>query len=68
MDSLSTLEQLQGEDREYSEWILRMLDQEGWNRIPENTKVIAFDVSISVYVFNVLIGSDSNSLFWLSGP
>lgn len=68
MDSLRTSEQLQGGDREYSEWILRTLDQGRWNRILESTKFIDFDVSISVYGLNVLIGSGSNSLFWLSNP
>lgn len=68
MDALSVLGQLQGEDGGYSKWILKMLDHGGWNRILEMTKFIDFDVSMSVYGFNVLIGSGSNSLLWLSGP
>lgn len=68
MDSLSALEQLQKEDRKYSKWILKMLDQGGWNKILESTKFTDFDVCIRVYGHNALIGSGSNSLFWLSDP
>lgn len=68
MDSLSASEQLRREDREYSKWILRMLDQGGWNRILESTRSIGFDVLMSVYGLNILIRIGSNSLFWLSDP
>lgn len=50
------------ESGEYCEWILRVLDQGGPNRILQRAKWIDVDVFMSVSGFNVLIGSGSTSL------
>ena len=42
------------------------VDQEGWNRITERTKLLDIDGFLSVSGLKMLIGSGFNSLFWLS--
>lgn len=60
---LSALEHLQRENEEYREQILRVFDQEGWNRIPERTKLLDIDGFLSVSGLKMLIGRGFNSLF-----
>lgn len=65
LDSLSALEHVQRENREFYEWILWVLDQGGQNRILERIKTIVVDALMSISGSKVLVGRGTDQ-FWLS--